>query len=66
MWLQRIPEGTQAMGFMQAQDQLAFFYWLRVAGGVTFLAGLVMYLASFFIGGEPVSADEAGLRARQA
>jgi nitric oxide reductase subunit B len=33
VWLQRMPtEG--AMGFMATQDQLRFFYWVRVGGGV--------------------------------
>ncbi|MCH7341798.1 cbb3-type cytochrome c oxidase subunit I [Pelomonas sp. CA6] len=49
VWLQRLPtEG--AMGFMATQDQLRFFYWVRVAGGVGFLTGLLTYLSSFFIG----------------
>ena len=49
IWLQRMPtEG--AMGFMATQDQLRFFYWIRVGGGVMFLMGLLVYLASFFIG----------------
>jgi nitric oxide reductase subunit B len=49
VWLQRIPtEG--AMSFMATQDQLRFFYWGRVAGGVMFLVGLLAYLVSFFIG----------------
>jgi nitric oxide reductase subunit B len=39
------------MSFMETQDQLRFFYWLRMAGGVGFLTGLVAYLGSFFIGG---------------
>lgn len=48
IWLQRMPtEG--AMGFMATQDQLRFFYWIRVGGGVMFLMGLLVYLASFFI-----------------
>jgi nitric oxide reductase subunit B len=47
VWLQRMPtEG--AMSFMETQDQLRFFYWLRVAGGVGFLIGLLNYLYSFF------------------
>lgn len=47
VWLQRIPtEG--AMSFMETQDQLRFFYWLRVIGGVGFLLGLITYLYSFF------------------
>ncbi len=49
VWLQRMPtEG--AMSFMATQDQLRFFYWVRVGGGVMFLGGLLVYLASFFIG----------------
>ena len=49
VWLQRMPtEG--AMGFMATQDQLRFFYWIRVGGGVMFLMGLLVYLSSFFIG----------------
>ena len=49
VWLQRMPtEG--AMSFMATQDQLRFFYWVRLAGGVMFLGGLLVYLRSFFIG----------------
>ena len=49
VWLQRMPT-TGAMSFMATQDQLVFFYWVRVFGGVMFLVGLVTYLSSFFIG----------------
>ena len=52
VWLQRIPE-QGAMPFMATQDQVMLFYWLRLWGGVSFLVGLVMYVASFFIGGKP-------------
>jgi nitric oxide reductase NorQ protein len=38
VWLQRMPT-ENAMGFMATQDQLRFFYWTRVAGGVVFLIG---------------------------
>ena len=56
VWLQRMPtEG--AMSFMATQDQLRFFYWVRVAGGVGFLCGLLTYLASFFIG--PAADEQA-------
>jgi len=48
VWLQRLPT-ENAMPFMQVQDQLRFFYWLRVVGGVAFLLGLITYLASFFV-----------------
>jgi nitric oxide reductase subunit B len=55
VWLQRMPtEG--AMPFMQTQDQLRFFYWLRLGGGVGFLTGLLVYLWSFVAG--PSAADE--------
>jgi nitric oxide reductase subunit B len=61
IWLQRIPADGQAMGFMQTQDQLRFFYWIRLGGGVGFLTGLLMYLGSFFVGAgdEPVPATAA-------
>ena len=52
IWLQRLPT-TGALPFMAAQDQMMFFYWMRLAGGVMFLLGLLMYVWSFFIGGEP-------------
>ncbi len=49
IWLQRMPtEG--AMSFMATQDQLRFFYWIRISGGVGFLLGLLMFLGSFFTG----------------
>ncbi|PND37555.1 nitric-oxide reductase large subunit [Paucibacter aquatile] len=58
VWLQRMPtEG--AMSFMATQDQLRFFYWLRMAGGVMFLLGLLAYLASFFVG--PGRAEDEAL-----
>jgi nitric oxide reductase subunit B len=54
VWLQRIA--TSPMPFMATQDQLMLFYWLRLAAGVGFLIGLVLYIASFFSKGEPVTA----------
>lgn len=50
VWLQRMPI-TGAMSFMETQDQLRFFYWVRMVGGVSFLLGLLAYLGSFFVGG---------------
>lgn len=65
VWLQRMPtEG--AMSFMATQDQLRFFYWLRVAGGVMFLAGLLTYLASFFIGPAADEVETGGARLQAA
>jgi nitric oxide reductase subunit B len=45
---------------MAVQEQIALFYWLREIAGVMFLIGLVVYIASFFIGQdepEAVAAD---------
>ena len=54
VWLQRMPtEG--AMSYMATQDQLRFFYWVRLSGGVAFLAGLVTYFVSFGIGPDRTS-----------
>jgi nitric oxide reductase subunit B len=50
VWLQRMPI-TGAMSFMETQDQLRFFYGVRMVGGVSFLLGLLAYLGSFFVGG---------------
>jgi len=47
VWLRRIPESGAAMSFMNTQDQLMIFYWLRLIAGVGFLIGLVCYLLSF-------------------
>ncbi|MCE1184863.1 MAG: cbb3-type cytochrome c oxidase subunit I [Rhodocyclales bacterium] len=53
VWLQRMS--TNPMPFMAAQEQVALFYWLREGTGVVFLIGLLMYVASFFIGGDEAS-----------
>ncbi len=50
VWLQRISEAAQP--FMVVQDQIAIFYWMREVAGVVFLIGLVLYILSFFVGGE--------------
>ncbi len=49
-WLQRM--GDHPMSFMDTQDQLAIFYWLRECAGLVFLIGLATYVASFFVKGE--------------
>ncbi|MBF0429427.1 MAG: cbb3-type cytochrome c oxidase subunit I [Magnetococcales bacterium] len=36
--------------FMDAQAQIAIFYWLREISGLLFFVGLVIYLLSFFYG----------------
>ena len=53
-WLQRM--GSTPMPFMEVQEQVAIFYWLREIAGVIFLIGLVLYVISFFIKGEKKAA----------
>jgi nitric oxide reductase subunit B len=48
VWLQRLSGNP--LGFMATQDQLTFFYWVRMGGGVMLLVGQLTYLSSFFIG----------------
>jgi nitric oxide reductase subunit B len=45
--LQRLPDNANALPFMAAVDQLAVFFWARLAAGVVFLIGLICYLWSF-------------------
>jgi nitric oxide reductase subunit B len=49
VWLQRYS--STPIPFMAAQDQLTIFYWLREGAGVMFLIGLLVYITSFFVGG---------------
>ncbi len=49
VWLQRMPESGEALGFMATQDKLALFYWMREVAGVGFLIGLIVYLANFLV-----------------
>jgi nitric oxide reductase subunit B len=49
-WLQRI--GDNPLTFMETQDKVAIFYWMREVSGVVFLIGLMLYVISFFVGGE--------------
>jgi nitric oxide reductase subunit B len=46
IWLQRM--GSNPMSFMDAQDQVMLFYWMREITGFVFFAGLVLYIGSFF------------------
>ena len=54
VWLQRVS--STPMPFMQAQDQVALFYWLRELTGVVFMIGLAIYVVSFFVKGEDKAA----------
>jgi len=54
VWLQRVA--TSPLPFMEAQDQVSLFYWMREWAGVVFLIGLVTYIWSFFCKGEDKAA----------
>ncbi|KRT53922.1 cbb3-type cytochrome c oxidase subunit I [endosymbiont of Ridgeia piscesae] len=47
-YLQRM--GDNPLPFMAVQDKIELFYWLREVAGLVFLIGLVIYIASFFVG----------------
>ncbi len=47
IWLQRI--GDNPLPFMEVQDKISVFYWMREAAGVVFLIGLILYIVSFFV-----------------
>ncbi len=55
VWLQRMGEG---LPFMQVQDQLQIFYWLRTISGTIFMIGLIVYVWSFFVKGDDVVATD--------
>ncbi len=59
VWLQRYSESPQS--FMVVQDQVTLFYWFREAAGVSFLIGLLCYIASFFVGKNDAEATVPGL-----
>ncbi len=48
VYLQRYSDTP--LPFMVVQDKIALFYWLREVAGLVFLVGLVLYIASFFVG----------------
>ncbi|MGD8407603.1 MAG: cbb3-type cytochrome c oxidase subunit I [Thiohalophilus sp.] len=50
IWLQRVSDNPQP--FMVVQEKIALFYWMREVAGVIFLIGLLVYIVSFFVGGE--------------
>jgi nitric oxide reductase subunit B len=54
-YIQRYTDDPQP--FMVVQQKIEIFYWMREVAGLVFLVGLLVYLASFFIGGdEPTEA----------
>lgn len=61
VWMQRFTDTP--ISFMQAQEKIAIFYWMREAAGVVFLIGLILYVMSFFVG---QSEPEAEIKERVA
>ncbi len=57
VWLQRYSENAQS--FMVVQDKIALFYWMREVAGVVFLIGLIVYVVSFFVGGDEPEQETA-------
>ncbi|MBI3187579.1 MAG: cbb3-type cytochrome c oxidase subunit I [Gammaproteobacteria bacterium] len=54
VWLQRYSDSP--LPFMEVQEKIAIFYWMREYTGLVFLAGLVLYIISFFVKGEEKAA----------
>ena len=54
VWLQRYSDNP--LPFMEVQDKIAIFYWMRELAGVIFLIGLVLYIVSFFVKGQEKAA----------
>ena len=54
VFLQRFTEDPQP--FMVVQEKIALFYWMLEFAGVVFLIGLVVYIASFFVGARDTEA----------
>jgi nitric oxide reductase subunit B len=50
VYLQRYSDNP--LPFMETQGKIALFYWMREAAGVVFLIGLIVYIASYFVGGK--------------
>ncbi|MET0012064.1 MAG: cbb3-type cytochrome c oxidase subunit I [Sedimenticola sp.] len=50
VYLQRFSDTP--LPFMVVQDKIELFYWLREITGVIFLIGLIVYIASFFVGSD--------------
>jgi nitric oxide reductase subunit B len=50
VYLQRYSDAP--LSFMVVQEKIELFYWMREYAGLVFLIGLVLYVVSFFVGGE--------------
>ena len=60
-YLQRYSDDP--IPFMVAQDKIELFYWMREIAGVVFLIGLIVFIASFFVGSRDPEATVGGAEA---
>ena len=60
VYLQRYSDTP--LSFMETQSKVEMFYWMRELAGLVFLAGLVIYIISFFVKGKEVEMIEAGVK----
>jgi len=56
VYLQRYSDDP--MPFMVVQEKVEVFYWMREFAGLVFLIGLLLYIYSFFIGGEEKTVEQ--------
>ncbi|MCF6281938.1 MAG: cbb3-type cytochrome c oxidase subunit I [Candidatus Polarisedimenticolaceae bacterium] len=56
VYMQRMGENPES--FMAVQDNISLFYWLREGAGLVFFIGLIVYVASFFVGHDEPEAAE--------
>ena len=54
VYLQRYS--ADPLPFMVVQDKISLFYWMREVAGLVFLVGLILYVASFFVGNREAEA----------
>jgi len=55
VYLQRYT--ATPISFMEAQDKIALFYWMRELAGLVFFIGLILYVVSFFIKEKATTAE---------
>ena len=60
VYLQRYSDTP--LSFMETQSKVEMFYWMRELAGLVFLAGLIVYIVSFFVKGKEVEMVEAGVK----
>ncbi|MGE5504382.1 MAG: cbb3-type cytochrome c oxidase subunit I [Actinomycetota bacterium] len=59
--LQRV----MGMGFMEVQEQMAMFYWLRLGGGIATLIGTLLIVTSLVLPGRAKASAGLGLQAAE-